>query len=146
MNIDETMDSINDWIDDVIESNEEDGIKTCLRIEQYEHACMISFGSKKGDFPQIGSGGLDGKYHIITSGVLDGNTIIADPGAKKVFDFENMVWKFLCGTQMEGCEKGYEQTVNCPDGLYKIRVEKLEKCIKQIDDRLEPVEDSEEVS
>ena len=126
MDIDRTMDAIGDWIDDVVESNEEDGVQTDLRIERFEHACVISWGTKKGDFPQISSGGFDGKHCIITSGILDGNIIIADLGAKKEFDFENMVWKFLCDTQMDGCEKGYEQTVACPDGLYKITVEKVD--------------------
>ncbi len=125
MDTDRIMGVVHDWIDDTVELNEEDGMQTDLHVETFEHACIIRWGSNKGDFPQIVSGGFDEKYHIISSGVLDGNIVITDTGAKKEFDFENMVWKFLCDTQMKGCVKGYEQTVNCPDGLYKITVEKV---------------------
>ena len=126
MDIDRITDAIIDWIDDVVELNEEDGTQTDLYIETFEHACILRWGSKKGDFPRIASGGFDEQYYIITSGVLNGNIVIADLGAKKEFDFENMVWKFLCDTKMEGYERGYEQIVRGPDGAYKITVEKMD--------------------
>ncbi len=121
MNKDEVMDEVCEWLFEELDTelDTED-----LVVEKYEHACIIRWGSKKGDFPQIGSG-ISGKHYIITSGILDGNTVIAYDDAKKEIDFENLVWKFLCETQMEGCEKGYEQTISSPNGTFKITVEKV---------------------
>ncbi len=118
MNKDEVMDEVCEWLEEI---DTED-----LIVEKYEHACIIRWGSKKGDFPQIGSD-ISGKYYIITSGVLDGNAVIVDDDAKKEINFENMVWTFLCETQMEGCEKGYVQTVASPDATFKITVEKVQE-------------------
>lgn len=126
MDIDRTLEEVTDWIDETVKSNEDDGIQTDLFVETFEHACFIRWGSKKGDFPVMASGGLSDEIIIVSSGVLrDDGVAIVDPGVKKPFDLEQLVWKFLTETQMKDCEKGYEHTIKGPEGTFKITVEKL---------------------
>jgi len=121
MGTDDVIEEIEWWLHESID--EEEAPKDSFYVEKYEHAAIIRWGSKKGDFPQLGTGGFDKKHVIISSGeLLEGGIIVADTDSKKTYDFEQMVWKFLTSTQMEGCKKGYEQTINCPDGDYKITV------------------------
>jgi len=124
----EVIDEITDWLyDDSIEDNEapEDG----FFVEKFEHGAFIRWGSKKGDFPRLASGGLFPDEHfIITSGELvDEKIIISDNDAKIPFDMEQLVWKHLLETKMEDCDKGYEiPQVKIPNGdIFKITVEKI---------------------
>ena len=124
----QVIDEITDWLyDESIEDNEapEDGFS----VETFEHAAFVRWGSKKGDFPRLASGGLfPNDHYIITSGeLLDEKMIISDDNAKVAFDIEQLVWKFLLDTQMEDCDKGYViPEVKTPNGdVFRIEVKKI---------------------
>lgn len=128
MDKDRTVEELENWIDETVDANEEAGIQTDFNIDKYEHGFFIRWGSKTGDFPQIGRDGLTYEYFIIESGELPngGPIVIADTDAKKAFDMDIMVYRYLTKTRMEGFKKGYEIVVNAPDGKYKITVERLD--------------------
>ena len=124
----EVIDVITDWLyDNSISDNE--APEDEFFVEEFDHGAFIRWGSKKGDFPRLASGGLfPNKYHIITSGELvDEKIVISDDNAKIPFDIEQLVWKFLLETQMKDCDKGYEiPEVKTPNGdIFKIKVEKI---------------------
>ena len=122
----EIPEEIEEWIVETIEMCEDDDVTPEFFVEKFEHAFIVRWGSKKGDFPQIGSGGLTDEYLIIGSGELhEGGIVIADTDSKKAFNMDTMAYKYLTKTLMKGCEKGYETVVNAPDGKYKIRVERI---------------------
>lgn len=125
MDIDQINDELEQWIEETTINNEDEGIQTDFDIEKYEHGFFIRWGSKCGDFPRLVRSPLTDELYIMGSGeIRKGGLCIADNDSKMTVDLESLVWKFLCDTQMKDCDKGYEQTVNCPDGVYKITVEK----------------------
>ena len=125
MDIDQVEDELGQWFEETIECNEDEDRQSDFITEKFEHGFFIRWGCKIGDFPRLVRSPLTDEIYIMGSGEIrcDG-LCIADNDSKKDVDLEGIVWKFICDTQMKGYEKGYEQTVNCPDGIYKITVER----------------------
>jgi len=125
MNEDDAINHVIEWFDNYTIVEEENDID--FHIEEYEHSITVRWGSEKGDFPTFASGFLSEEHYIITSGEIkkDG-LIVADDNAKIPFKLDQMVYKYLLETQMEGCN-GYElPQVITPNGdVFCITVKKL---------------------
>lgn len=114
------------WLYDSID--EEEAPEDDFYIEKYEHAAIIRWGSKRGDFPTIGSSSILSETQIIISGELDGATVISDTGAKTPIDVEQLAYKHFLETLMKDCDKGYEiETAPMNGEVFKIRVERIEQ-------------------
>ena len=124
----EVIEEITSWLyDESIEDNE--APEDEFFVETFEHGAFIRWGSKKGDFPRLASGGLfPDDHYIITSGeLIDEKLIISDDNAKIPFDIKQLVWKFMLNTQMKDCDKGYVvPEVKTPNGdIFRIEVHKI---------------------
>lgn len=127
MDIQRILDDIETWNENRIEECEDEVVPE-LFTEEHKHAFIIRWGSKRGDFPQIGSSCLSDEYFIIDSGELvNDGIVIADTTSKKPFNMDTLAYKYLTNTLMKGCDKGYDTVVNAPDGKYKITVERIDK-------------------
>ncbi len=131
MDTNDVIEEIECWLDESIDNEEapEDG----FYVEKYEHAAVIRWGSKKGDFPRLGSSPLLGETYIISSGeIVNETTIIADIDAKVAIDVEQLAYKHFLETLMEDCDKGYEIETEPMNGeVFTIRVERI-KPIKEM--------------
>lgn len=124
MDIDNVIDEIEWWLHESID--EEEAPKDGFYVEKYEHAAIIRWGSKRGDFPIIGSSSLLGENHIVISGELDGTIIISDMDAKTPINVEQLAYKHFLETLMKDCDKGYEIETKPMNGeVFKIRVDRI---------------------
>ena len=137
MNAEDIIREIEDWIEDSVLN--EDAPGDGFYVETYEHATIIRWGSKRGDFPCIGTSLILGETHIIESGEVRGTTIIADTGAKTTIDVEQLAYKHFLETLMVNGDKGYEiETAPLRGETFKIRVERLTPKDTSIDDVRNP--------
>ena len=126
MDNEDVIEEIAMWLEDSIEI--EEALKDGFYVEKYEHSAVIRWGSKKGDFPTLGSSLLLGETHIIVSGEKTGRIVISDMDAKTPIDVEQLAYKHFLETLMKDCDKGYEIETKPLNGeVFKIKVEKLDK-------------------
>lgn len=124
MDVDEVVDKIESWVYTAVDCGgaQEDG----FFVDEYEHAAVVRWGSKMGDFPALGGSSLLGELNFIISGVKNGTTIISDMDAKTPVDLEKMAYNYFLETLMKSQEMGYEIITKPINGeAFKIRVEKI---------------------
>ena len=127
LDIAEVLEEIEDWlVYDCMEENEcpeED-----FFVEKFEHAAIIRWGSKKGDFPRLGHSILSDTHSVIISGeMLDDKHMVADLDSKFEIDMEQHAYRYFLEVLMRDFEEGYELNgIEAPNGdLFNISVEKL---------------------
>ena len=121
MNPDDVLTEIDCWLEDSIVEGADS-----FYIEKYEHAAIIRSGSKRGDFPTIGSSAISGESYIIISGEVDGTIVISDIDAKTPINVKQLAYKYFLETQMKDCDKGYEIITEPLNGeVFNIKVERI---------------------
>jgi len=120
------MEKIECWLEDSIDIEEapDDG----FYVEKYEHAAVIRWGSKRGDFPRIGHSPFsDESYFILSGTVVNENIMAADTDAKAPIDVEQLAYKHFLETLMKDDADGYEIETKPLNGkVFKIRVERID--------------------
>lgn len=135
MDYDEIINELECWVDETVETLQDDeenynlnleDLKN-LHIDKFEHAFIIRHGSKHGDFPRLAGSYLTNEYYILQSGEMRDKLVIGDSNAKIPFDIEQITYKYLLEDLMKDCKKGYIlNEVGTEKGQkYKITVEKL---------------------
>ena len=127
MDIRDVLEEIEDWlVYDCMEENEcpEDD----FFVEKFEHAAIIRWGSKKGDFPRLGHSILSDTHSVIISGeMLNDVNMVADLDSKFEINMEQLAYRYFLEVLMKDFEQGYNlDGIKAPNGdLFKISVEKL---------------------
>ena len=129
----EITDELECWVDESVEylqdNNEDLKIEELMEkfyIEKFEHAFIIRYDSKRGDFPRLANSYLLNEYFILQSGEIEDKLVIADTDAKIPFNIEQLSYKYLLEDLMKNCKKGYTNEIELSDGeKFKITVEKL---------------------
>ena len=133
MNSEDTISEIEEWIEECI--LDEDAPPNDFYVETYEHSAIIRWGSKRGDFPTLGTNSILGETHIIERGEIRGTTIIADTDAETPIDVEQLAYKHFLETLMVDCDKGYEiETKPIHGETFRIWVERLTPIDSSIDE------------
>lgn len=133
MNSEDTISEIEEWIEESI--LDEDAPPSDFYVETYEHSAIIRWGSKRGDFPTLGTSSILCETHIIESGEKRGTMIVADTDAETSIDVEQLAYKHFLETLMVDCDKGYEiETKPIHGETFRIRVERLTTTNTSIDE------------
>ena len=127
LDVEDVLQEIEDWlILDCIEENESP--EEDFYVEKFEHAAIVRWGSKKGDFPRLGHSILSDTHSVIISGeMLDDKHMVADLDSKFEIDMEQHAYRYFLEVLMRDSKEGYELNgIEAPNGdLFKISVEKL---------------------
>ena len=127
LDVEDVLQEIEDWlILDCIEENESP--EEDFFVEKFEHAAIVRWGSKRGDFPRLGHSILSDTHSVILSGeMIDDNRMIADLDSKFEIDIKQHAYRYFLEVLMRDFEDGYELNgIEAPNGdLFKISVEKL---------------------
>lgn len=97
-------------------------------VEEFEHAAIIRWGSKKGDFPQLGYNVLSGTHSVIISGEkLNDKKVVADLESNFDIDMEQHAYRHFLEVLMKDFEDGYNLNgIEAPNGdLFNISVERI---------------------